>query len=131
MITIYTRSACVQCLATKRALDKETVTFREINVDQDEGAAQTLRDLGSRTLPVVEVVTGGDRRTWAGYRPELVKQAIEQTKQESPQQVCPAPGEPVSDEVGEALKTQDEDPAEPERGTKEGVDRKKRNSGAH
>ena len=34
-ITLYTKPACVQCNATKRALKKQGLTFNEIDLTQD------------------------------------------------------------------------------------------------
>lgn len=42
-ITIYTRNDCVQCHATKRAMENRGFDFEMINVDHVPEAAETLR----------------------------------------------------------------------------------------
>lgn len=67
-IIIYTRNDCVQCHATKRAMENRGVNFETINVDQVPDAAETLRAQGFRQLPVV---IAGDTR-WSGFRPDMI-----------------------------------------------------------
>ena len=50
-IIIYTRNDCVQCHATKRAMESRGVAFEMVNVDQVPEAADTLRKQGFRQLP--------------------------------------------------------------------------------
>lgn len=52
-ITIYTRNDCVQCHATKRAMENRGFDFEMINVDSVPEAAEALRAQGFRQLPVV------------------------------------------------------------------------------
>jgi glutaredoxin-like protein NrdH len=52
-IIIYTRNDCVQCHATKRAMESRGVAFEMVNIDQQPEAADTLRAQGFRQLPVV------------------------------------------------------------------------------
>ena len=67
-ITIYTRKDCVQCHATKRALESRGFEFEMINVDLVPEAADTLRAEGFRQLPVV---IAGETR-WSGFRPDMI-----------------------------------------------------------
>jgi glutaredoxin-like protein NrdH len=67
-ITIYTRNDCVQCHATKRAIESRGFTYELINLDLTPEAADELRALGYRQLPVV--VT--DQESWSGFRPDLI-----------------------------------------------------------
>ncbi|MDR3106128.1 MAG: glutaredoxin-like protein NrdH [Yokenella regensburgei] len=67
-ITIYTRNDCVQCHATKRAMETRGFTFEMVNVDQIPEAADTLRAQGFRQLPVV--VAG--ETSWSGFRPDMI-----------------------------------------------------------
>ncbi|VEA44668.1 glutaredoxin-like protein [Salmonella enterica subsp. enterica] len=50
-ITIYTRNNCVQCHATKRAMESRGFEFEMVNVDLVPDAADTLRAQGFRQLP--------------------------------------------------------------------------------
>lgn len=67
-ITIYTRNNCVQCHATKRAMESRGFDFELINLDQHPEAADDLREQGYRQLPVV--VT--ERESWCGFRPDMI-----------------------------------------------------------
>ncbi len=67
-IIIYTRNDCVQCHATKRAMESRGLAFELVNVDLVADAAETLRAEGFRQLPVV---IAGETR-WSGFRPDLI-----------------------------------------------------------
>ncbi|MFZ3391293.1 MULTISPECIES: glutaredoxin-like protein NrdH [Buttiauxella] len=67
-ITIYTRNDCVQCHATKRAIESRGFTYELINLDLTPEAADELRALGFRQLPVV--VT--EQESWSGFRPDMI-----------------------------------------------------------
>lgn len=68
IITIYTRNNCVQCHATKRAMESRGFDFEMINVDLSPDIAETLREQGFRQLPVV---VAGETR-WSGFRPDMI-----------------------------------------------------------
>ncbi|MGX5027895.1 glutaredoxin-like protein NrdH [Enterobacter asburiae] len=67
-IIIYTRNDCVQCHATKRAMESRGVAFEMVNIDLVPDAADTLRERGFRQLPVV---IAGDT-SWSGFRPDMI-----------------------------------------------------------
>ncbi|NIF50019.1 glutaredoxin-like protein NrdH [Enterobacter sp. Ap-1006] len=67
-ITIYTKDDCVQCHATKRAMESRGFAFDMINLDQCPEAADDLRAKGFRQLPVV--VT--EAESWSGFRPDMI-----------------------------------------------------------
>lgn len=67
-ITIYTRNDCVQCHATKRAIESRGFAFDLVNLDQTPEAVDELRALGYRQLPVV--VT--EHESWSGFRPDMI-----------------------------------------------------------
>ncbi|WP_369834103.1 glutaredoxin-like protein NrdH [Cronobacter dublinensis] len=67
-ITIYTRTDCVQCHATKRALESRGIAFDTINLDEQPEAIDTLREQGFRQLPVVMA----DDMSWSGFRPDMI-----------------------------------------------------------
>ena len=67
-ITIYTRNDCVQCHATKRAMESRGVDFEMVNVDLVPEAADALREQGFRQLPVV--IAG--ETSWSGFRPDMI-----------------------------------------------------------
>ena len=67
-IIIYTRNDCVQCHATKRAMESRGFEFEMVNVDLVPDAAEALRAQGFRQLPVV---IAGETR-WSGFRPDMI-----------------------------------------------------------
>lgn len=67
-IIIYTRNNCVQCRATKRAMESRGFDFEMVNVDLQPDLADNLRDQGFRQLPVV--VAG--ETSWSGFRPDMI-----------------------------------------------------------
>lgn len=75
-ITVFTADRCVQCNATKRALDKAGLDYTTVDVDSVEGMRDTLADkYNAMALPVV-VVTDDEGATtdhWSGYRHESIK----------------------------------------------------------
>mgnify|MGYP004711802983 CR=1 FL=1 len=68
-ITVYTKPACVQCTATKRALDKAGVTYDLVDITLDDAARDFCVELGHLQAPVV--VTDNDH--WSGFRPDRIK----------------------------------------------------------
>ncbi|MDV0595431.1 MULTISPECIES: glutaredoxin-like protein NrdH [unclassified Enterobacter] len=73
-IIIYTRNDCVQCHATKRAMESRGVAFEVVNIDQQPEAADILRAQGFRQLPVV--VAG--ETSWSGFRPDMINRLAAQ-----------------------------------------------------
>jgi glutaredoxin-like protein NrdH len=70
MVTVYTKPACVQCNATKRALDKAGVDYTTVDISQDEQAREAVMAMGHMQAPVV--VT--DDANWSGFRPDRLKE---------------------------------------------------------
>lgn len=68
-ITMFTRTPCQRCDATKRRL-KDT-PFTPVDVDVDEAAAAELRAKGYGSLPVVRVTDaeGNVVDEWSGFNP--------------------------------------------------------------
>ena len=67
-IIIYTRNDCVQCHATKRAMESRGFAFDMVNIDQHPEAIDILREQGFQQLPVV---MAGETR-WSGFRPDMI-----------------------------------------------------------
>ncbi|AUX73523.1 glutaredoxin-like protein NrdH [Erwinia pyrifoliae] len=67
-IIIYTKDNCVQCNATKNALDKKGIDYQLINLDHEPAHAETLRSLGYRQVPVVVA----EQEHWSGFRPDKI-----------------------------------------------------------
>lgn len=84
-IILYSKPSCVQCTATKRALEKAGLIYETIDVAADEDALDRIKSWGYQQAPVVELdepVTDSQSRdgvgtpvyTWSGFRPDLLAQ---------------------------------------------------------
>lgn len=69
-ITVYTKPGCVQCNATYRALDKKGISYRSLDISEDEVALERLKALGHMSAPVVET----PHESWAGFRPDKIEE---------------------------------------------------------
>ena len=67
-ITVYTKPACVQCDATKRALDKIGLEYNTVDATTDEAVYDMLVEKGFKAMPVVNA--GDD--WWSGFNPEKI-----------------------------------------------------------
>ena len=65
-MTVYSKPLCVQCDATRRALDKAGVPYELGDVTEDAAALARIKSLGYLQAPVV--IADGDH--WSGFRPE-------------------------------------------------------------
>ncbi|WP_440711657.1 glutaredoxin domain-containing protein [Herbiconiux sp. YIM B11900] len=68
MVTVYGRSNCAQCTATKRTLEIKEVEHVYVDVEQHPKACDFLRSLRHQQLPVV--IAGPAH--WSGFRPDLI-----------------------------------------------------------
>lgn len=67
-IIIYTKNNCVQCSATKNALDRHGIDYQLVNLDTQPDAIDSLKSLGYRQVPVV--MANDDH--WSGFRPDKI-----------------------------------------------------------
>ena len=68
-ITLYTKPACVQCNATKKALDRAGLEYSTVDISLDDEARDYVLALGYVQAPVVEA--NGEH--WSGFRPDRIK----------------------------------------------------------
>ncbi|MDN5654088.1 MAG: glutaredoxin-like protein NrdH [Kocuria sp.] len=68
-VTVYAKPLCVQCDATKRALNKAGVAYDVVDITEDDAARARVRAMGYAQAPVV--VTEHDH--WSGFRPDKIK----------------------------------------------------------
>ncbi|KRQ31316.1 MULTISPECIES: glutaredoxin-like protein NrdH [Mycobacteroides] len=73
-IVVYTKTACPQCNATKKAFGHHGISYRAVDVDADPSARDEVRALGYSSLPVVVLPDG---RHWAGFRPDRIAELTE------------------------------------------------------
>lgn len=69
-VTVYTKPACVQCNATYRALDKNGVAYKTVDISQDAEALERVRALGYMQAPVVMT----ESEHWSGFRPDKISE---------------------------------------------------------
>ncbi|WP_087117598.1 glutaredoxin-like protein NrdH [Corynebacterium urinipleomorphum] len=72
-ITLYTKPACVQCNATKKALDRAGLQYTTVDISMDDSARDYVMALGYLQAPVVEV----DGEHWSGFRPDRIRTLAE------------------------------------------------------
>lgn len=73
-VTVYTKPGCVQCDATCKALDKQRIAYRKVDVTGDSEAREYVIALGYLQAPVV---VAGDQH-WSGFSPDRIKQLSKQ-----------------------------------------------------
>lgn len=56
-VILYSAPWCGYCRRTKRFLDEQQVPYTEINVDEDESAAQRVQEWnqGNRIVPTLDI----------------------------------------------------------------------------
>lgn len=72
-ITLYTKPACMQCNATKKALDRAGLEYTTVDISMDDAARDYVMALGYLQAPVVEV----DGEHWSGFRPDRIRTLAE------------------------------------------------------
>lgn len=66
---VYSKPLCVQCDATKRALNKAGIAYDIVDITEDAVALKRIKAMGYVQVPVV--VTLDDH--WSGFRPDKIK----------------------------------------------------------
>lgn len=81
VITVYSRSNCVQCSMTKKYLNNHNTRFEEVNLEEDELALAAAKNLGYRSAPVVFVrYPSGAESHWAGFNPSRLADFVESSR---------------------------------------------------
>ena len=63
-VTVYSTPNCVQCLSTKKMLDKAGVVYDAIDLTQHPELADQFREAGHTQAPIVIA----DDLVWSGFR---------------------------------------------------------------
>jgi mycoredoxin len=60
MLTMYSTTWCSYCRRLKRMLDREGIAYDEVNIEEDESAAEFVMGVngGNRTVPTVVFPNG-------------------------------------------------------------------------
>ena len=74
-ITVYSKPACVQCVATYRALDQRGIAYNVVDISENADALNMVRGLGYMQVPVI--MTGEDH--WSGFRPDKINTILRET----------------------------------------------------
>lgn len=77
-ITVYSKPRCQQCDATKRKLDAFGVLYGTVDIIEEKGALEFIKQLGHHQAPVV-LVTDKNANIidhWSGFRPDRIKKAV-------------------------------------------------------
>lgn len=74
-ITVYSKPACVQCVATYRALDQRGIAYNVVDISEDDDAQAMVRGFGYMQVPVI--MTGDDH--WSGFRPDKINMLARET----------------------------------------------------
>ena len=69
-VTVYSKTACVQCTATYRALDGKGIPYTVVDITQVPEALAYVCDLGYVQAPVVVV---DEHSQWSGFRPDCIE----------------------------------------------------------
>lgn len=64
-ITIYSKPDCRYCIMLKKWLDVKNIEFKEINISENEEAADFIHENGKKTVP--QVVINGEFRSHEPY----------------------------------------------------------------
>lgn len=76
-VVIYTKYDCKQCDLTKAALDRKSIHYTAVNVQDDPTAYWYVTEhLGIRQMPVVIVSTIEGEETWSGLVPAKIREHI-------------------------------------------------------
>ncbi|PPI88949.1 NrdH-redoxin [Candidatus Pantoea edessiphila] len=67
-ITVYIKNNCIQCNATKNALNLKGINYRLIDLDIKPEVIENLKYLGYHQIPIV--ITDNDH--WSGFRPDKI-----------------------------------------------------------
>jgi glutaredoxin-like protein NrdH len=74
-ITVYSKPACVQCVATYRALDQRGIAYNVVDISEDAEALNMVRGLGYLQVPVI--MTSDEH--WSGFRPDKINMLMRET----------------------------------------------------
>lgn len=70
-VTVYSKPACGQCIATERALKTNGIEFTKVDMSKDESALEMVKGLGYQQAPVV--IIGDAQDHWSGFRIDKIK----------------------------------------------------------
>lgn len=66
-VTMYTTTWCSDCVAAKRYLDAKRIGYVEVDIEQDEQAADLVMSLNGGKRSVPTLVSGGVAASLSGF----------------------------------------------------------------
>ncbi|MGG7453034.1 glutaredoxin-like protein NrdH [Plantibacter auratus] len=69
-LVVYSKTRCVQCMATYRALDNGGIPYRIVDLSENPAAVEYVKELGYQQAPIVVV---DDDDHWSGFRPDQIE----------------------------------------------------------
>ena len=75
MITVYSKSKCMQCEMTKMWLTQNKIPFEAVDTEANPGALELLKHYGYSSLPVVAIddELSDESKTWSGFQIEKLE----------------------------------------------------------
>ncbi|GHF55028.1 mycoredoxin [Deinococcus metalli] len=70
VIKMYTTTWCGDCQAAKRALTSRGIPYEEINIEQDDQAAEYVMSVNGGRRSVPTLVAGDVAASLSGFRPQ-------------------------------------------------------------
>lgn len=68
-ITVWTTTDCVQCVMTKKTMDKLGIRYDEMALEQHPEKLEEFKEQGHLRAPIVTT----DTKTWTGFRIDKIK----------------------------------------------------------
>ena len=72
-IKVWTLPNCVQCMQTKKVLEREGISYVEMALADHPEKIDEFKDLGLTSAPIVET----DIKKWSGFRLDKIKSLAE------------------------------------------------------
>ncbi|XBH22947.1 RNase H family protein [Jonesiaceae bacterium BS-20] len=74
VITVYSKTPCVQCDATYRAMDAKGMEYNVVDITKDDKAMAMVQERGFQSAPVViaQDEATGLEMAWSGFRPDAI-----------------------------------------------------------
>ncbi|MFU2164025.1 glutaredoxin-like protein NrdH [Streptococcus pluranimalium] len=71
-ITIFSKNNCMQCQMAKKFLEKEGLSFQEINIDENPEHIEYVKSLGFSAAPVIQA----GNVVFSGFQPAKLREIV-------------------------------------------------------
>lgn len=69
LITVWSTPNCVQCMMTKRELDKRGIEYQALDLTEHPDQLEAFKEQGLLQAPIVTT----DTKVWSGFRLDKIK----------------------------------------------------------